>query len=871
MKSCNEIRKTIVNTVFIALFVFLILLIFQGQTEFVYDFKTQNCLMIALIIIICLKYYRNYYKFDVYILFILFEICLVINLTGEHITDKYVYVGIKALWDNYYLTLIVSAISIVLSRIIIPCIDSVFRNKNRGISVYCEEIMNDKKLYDSHKHDAVYICKFIFESRLRTLGVSGRYGMGKTVIMKEIIGITGSIRNIYVTISPLSCNIEEIPTYIVGQIEKVLKDRGIYTNNTRQITNTIQNGYLSSMINVVSGNQTISDLYKNLRKSICELDIKLTIIVDDLDRIYDKKQMQAIFIILDSIISDNCKVIYLYDSSNLNKVFGKEEGIKYIEKYIQDEYKLKEPTFRDLVKIENDDYIKNNKGSLNQEIYRIIDNERNSIEFGTRIYKYSGVDLKFDIYKLTPRNINKIIKMTYEKLSDEDYFKAVKGFERFVFRYYVFEFYYPDLIHQIRDMKDPSLYFRFNYNEENMTLEQVLAEFFNVGVYVVEDPPIRKKQEKYDKFIHIKNNADKLLALNLLGYSIEIFIKHIWEESNKGKALDKINQREQVYNRLFRIVNKDDGLYRNEHYNNKIAAIISSLINESCSEYTDDEWFVKCFKENVLDKVDILDSYNKYTFKKYKDNEETINIMGQDEITSIFYSFKSGNPKKSYWINMMQLYFNYLIKNDKIIFNDTILHNIYLFRFASYRAGIQACKIISKFDFSDSSNNYLDVIFIPKNVELIKRFIESYFGITIVFDYPIQEEYVEKEDIDECKKYLPTLKENIKRIINRLDDIDCNIKNKLREDICYICEALEKLIELIDNSGNYKDTLDRNPIKITSRLVPRDISKYKGKSKEEIDKMFDEDLDNDVLIPTDYNRIMEQFNRDNEEEQNDNL
>ena len=166
-----------------------------------------------------------------------------------------------------------------------------------------------------------------------------------------------------------------IPTYIIGQIEKVLKENGIYTNNTRQIISTIQNGFLSSLLNIINENQTLSDLYKNLRDLIKEQDIKLTIIVDDLDRIYDKKQIQAIFIILDSIVSANCKIIYLYDSSILNKVFENEGGSKYIEKYIQDEYHLKDLTFRDLVRIENYDYIENHNSSNNKIICEMIDDD----------------------------------------------------------------------------------------------------------------------------------------------------------------------------------------------------------------------------------------------------------------------------------------------------------------------------------------------------------------------------------------------------------------------------------------------------------------------------------------------------------------
>ena len=140
-----------------------------------------------------------------------------------------------------------------------------------------------------------------------------------------------------------------------------------------------------------------------------------------------------------------------------------------------------------------------------------------------------------------------------------------------------------------------------------------------------------------------------------------------------------------------------------------------------------------------------------------------------------------------------------------------------------------------------------------------------------MFNYPTYEIPITEDDIKECKKYLPSLKDDLKRIISRLDIIDSNIKEKHKEDISCICDALGKLSELVDNASRYEDTINRIHTNAKFGSVPRDISKYQGKSKEEIDKMFDDDLDNGVLIPTDYKRIMEQFNRDNEEGQNDNL
>ena len=846
---CKKQRKFILIIVVTLLLSSLILLLFKEQAEFIYDFKLQNFLMILILTIIFIKYYKNFYQLVIWINCILVCICLSINLVGCFYVGKYQFIGIKAICENYY----------ILTAFIF---NKKCKNCKIDIIEYNKKIEEDEELFDCHKDDAKYVCKFLFKSNLSTLGISARYGVGKTFIMNKVIDVTSTERNLYVEISPLSCSIEEIPTYIIGQIEKVLKENGIYTNNTRQIISTIQNGFLSSLLNIINENQTLSDLYKNLRDLIKEQDIKLTIIVDDLDRIYDKKQIQAIFIILDSIVSANCKIIYLYDSSILNKGFESEGGSKYIEKYIKNEYSLKDLTFRDLMRIENYKYIENHNSSNNMKICEMINDEVDSIEFGTKIYKYSGNDLKFDKYRLTPRLINKIIQMTYERLSDLEYSESIKGYERFVFRFYVFELYFQDFKQIICNKKHPEEYFKFKYKGNELTLEQVLARYFNVGVYDLEYPSKEKQFEEYIDFIHSEDNAEKLLALDLLGYSIDIFKEYIERRNKIDVAESSATPNEIVYNRGYVNLSYDENYNSRQYFNTKIANMVANLVNMSNSEYTDDEKFIKDFKEKVLDKNDLLEALRSYRFEKYKDNQQTTDILGQDKFTSIFNSFKKGNAKDVYWNDLMELYYKYLIKDDRIVFNDIVLININLFGFVSYRASIYAFMIISKFDFNDYGNKYLDVVSIPKTIELIKQFLEHFFAMTLVFCNPIEKSKICIEDIEECKRYLSSFKVDLQNFIKHISNIDDAVVERLENDLSYIRIALEKLISLIDNANNYKDSIERNYVKTTINYIPRDISKYKGKSKEEIDKMFDEDLNNNELRPIDYKRIMDEFNNE---------
>ena len=856
----EKCRKILISSLLIFILASFALIVFGKNFDIIYCFNIQNIIMILLLTIVFLKYYRNYFKHTARIIIFFAAVCMAVNLVGLFVTDKYEYYGLKAICENrYYLTLFVCIFYFLISIWLSKKCD---KNNTKDHTVYIDKIMKDDKLYESHKYDAEYIIKFLFESKLKTLGVSGRYGTGKTIIIREIMKFTKSSRNIYVEITPLACSIEEMPTYIVGQIEKVLKSKGIYTDNTRQIINTIQNGYLSSLMGFFDKNQTLSELYFNLCDMVKSLDLNITIIVDDLDRVYDVKQIETIFIILDSIVSEKCKIIYLYDSEGLSNKFQEKGGYRYIEKYIQDEYTLKNLSFRDLVLIENDIVRKTGSDSKDNKIYEMIRYEANYIENSTRIYRYSGDDLGFDKYKLTPRMINKIVHMTYKRLSDIGYRESIKGFERIVFRFYIFDFYFPGFKHQIHNKIKFGSYFTFNYKNAEMTLEQVLEKYFDAMAHALKDLDSEKQFAEYVDFVHSGNNADKLLALEILGYSIDTFRKYIMRETMSDASQFNLHPNEVAYNNLFINLNYD-AAYNNIMYNNdKIARIVSNLISLSNSEYTDDERFVKDFRTEVLSKTEMVDAFKKYKFNQYKDNSQTTDIIGLDEFTSIFNSFKKGVASEADWNRMMELYYMYLVKNDDIIFSDDILKNINLFGFCSYTAGIYAFMIMSKFIFKDYENKYLDVLSIPKLMMLIKEFLENYFEVHISFYYSMLDNCVRNSDIDECRNNLPEIKKDLTRFIKALDDIDEIIKNKHQIHLSYIRVSLEKLIELIDNSGNYMDSIKRNHIQVSFRTHQRDISKYQGKSMGEIDKMFDEDLCNGVLLPIDYKRIMDEFNNE---------
>ena len=204
----------------------------------------------------------------------------------------------------------------------------------------------------------------------------------------------------------------------------------------------------------------------------------------------------------------------------------------------------------------------------------------------------------------------------------------------------------------------------------------------------------------------------------------------------------------------------------------------------------------------------------------------------------------------------MELYYECLNKNGKIIFNDSILTNINLFGFCSYAASIYAFKIMSNFVFCDYDDKYLDVAAIPKVMSLIKNFLENNFDIRMRFHYPTLENCVRTSDIDVCRKNLPKLKDDLLNFIEQLKGVDDILRKRFSNDLSYIHEALEKLICLIDNASNYRDSINRNYLKMSFGTAQIDLSKYNNKSKEEIDIMFKDDLYNNKLLPADYKRII---------------
>lgn len=208
----------------------------------------------------------------------------------------------------------------------------------------------DKKLdilFNSRVEDFNRIKKDIQNERCRILGIDSEWGNGKSLIIDHLVQ-DSELRKDYdfIKIDILSMNLDQLIDYLLQQIDKSLKNQGIYTLTSKYLIGYIGNSYygrlLTKVLNIDDSYSTIID---NLAKDINKLSRGIIVIYEDIDRINDIVLLKKIFYIsekLSDIQNTKIKIIYQYNSLELNK-----RGLDYLflQKYIPQAIRLTHLSF----------------------------------------------------------------------------------------------------------------------------------------------------------------------------------------------------------------------------------------------------------------------------------------------------------------------------------------------------------------------------------------------------------------------------------------------------------------------------------------------------------------------------------------------
>ncbi|WP_339059336.1 ATP-binding protein [Fusobacterium animalis] len=665
---------------------------------------------------------------------------------------------------------------------------------------------NDGDLFVERKYDLERLLNYL--NYFSIIGINGEWGSGKSFL-------TNHLKNfILIKIDLLSCNVDEIQTVILNELDKLLKNQGIFSPFSPKLKKILQQGKLFENIsqlfvkNDISYSEAITGLHNNLRS----INKPVVIVYEDLDRVENTTVIKQILDISEKIAGDNVKILYQFSETNLL-----DKGIEriYLEKYIPFILNLTDIPFKSTLS-----YV------LKQEIYKdsLLDEEDFKFLY-LPVYlphfnNFNNLNrpltsIKFELKNVTIRKTQLFLNELNQVINEKGIYKKNK---RVVILFFLLKHFYYEAYKKISSGESLLDTFTFLYQGKNDTILNWVAYCHNEGINILD-------------LITTEDNKLSAFIISIFKYNCDI---------------------ETIGNDFEDFINESRNNIKNKNLNEEKDRIIWSLIANGKSEYTDCEKFINRFYSEVIDipKTEWIKNFNKlwgdlYN-RKYKDMEKRDNYsifrLGISSMVSLFQANYVIGRTGSQWINLIDFYFLYNKNLDMI--TPELIECLYYCELSDRNSYLY---IINKF------NN----LKITKNLnshKSYKRFLLEYLSMFSTLGF------CDTYDIwdlrDNSKEYInvKTIEKNVfLPLRKKLEDLHKNIPMKIiQNDIEILIKFLDKNIELVNTSDNFEKPDIHFDSKVTVRSCNQEIVDKLNSSTlndEEFEKEVIKKYQNQELVP----------------------
>ena len=665
---------------------------------------------------------------------------------------------------------------------------------------------NDGDLFVERKYDLERLLNYL--NYFSIIGINGEWGSGKSFL-------TNHLKNfILIKIDLLSCNVDEIQTVILNELDKLLKNQGIFSPFSPKLKKILQQGKLFENIsqlfvkNDISYSEAITGLHNNLRS----INKPVVIVYEDLDRVENTTVIKQILDISEKIAGDNVKILYQFSETNLL-----DKGIErtYLEKYIPFIFNLTDIPFESTLS-----YV------LKQEIYKdsLLDEEDFKFLY-LPVYlphfnNFNNLNrpltsIKFELKNVTIRKTQLFLNELNQVINEKGIYKKNK---RVVILFFLLKHFYYEAYKKISSGESLLDTFTFLYQDKNDTVLNWIAYCHNEGINILD-------------LITTEDNKLSAFIISIFEYNCDI---------------------ETIGNDFEDFINESRNNIKNKNLNEEKDRIIWSLIANGKSEYTDCEKFINRFYSEVIDipKTEWIKNFNKlwgdlYN-RKYKDMEKRDNYsifrLGISSMVSLFQANYVIGRTGSQWINLIDFYFLYNKNLDMI--TPELIECLYYCELSDRNSYLY---IINKF------NN----LKITKNLnshKSYKRFLLEYLSMFSTLGF------CDTYDIwdlrDNSKEYInvKTIEKNVfLPLRKKLEDLHKNIPMKIiQNDIEILIKFLDKNIELVNTSDNFEKPDIHFDSKVTIRSFNQEIVDKLNSltlNDEEFEKEVVKKYQNQELVP----------------------
>lgn len=313
--------KIIITTsnIYITTYIMFLILIFilDGNFSKSYFISKENFREITTIALsIMLTYAANFIKLKEFLTkFIIYIVSIL--CVGFIFFDPFYFPYNRTSLNKETIIFLVPLILISIVRIV------------RKNNIKNQKVMTE--LYPSRIMDLQNLKKALENENI--VGLDGEWGIGKTFLIQKF---KEEKENDFIIVSLLSINTEEFISFVLNQINKILKKKGIYSFYIKKIKNVIgsQSTSFFNFAEFFSSNETYQETIEEYKKIVSELENQIIIVIDDLDRVRDGEKIEKILNFSLDFAHEKIKFIYLYSQEELKKLENNSFSRNFMEKFI---------------------------------------------------------------------------------------------------------------------------------------------------------------------------------------------------------------------------------------------------------------------------------------------------------------------------------------------------------------------------------------------------------------------------------------------------------------------------------------------------------------------------------------------------------
>lgn len=511
-----------------------------------------------------------------------------------------------------------------------------------GLCIYFEkkQVINQVDniaLFNRRRYDLERIKKYIETEDI--LGVNGIWGSGKSFIINQLkLNLDNGGKYIFIDVDLLSCNLDEIQTILLNEMERVLYEHKIIptysTKLKRLLHENVVYRYLYTLL--MRDHISYSEALTGFMQEISLLNKIIVIVYEDIDRITNVDIVKKIFSISERLASKNIKIIYQYEESNLQKLGLDRE---YLEKYI--------PFVVNLTPIKFIGVLENvfQEQVIDQDILKVEDFNYLVQPIRSNYYFEKALGISqtgsFQMDYVSIRKVKNLVNELVIILKEKELYNN-NEYKRIVINFYVIKHFFTTVYDQLNLEKGLLETIKFEYNGRQYTILELIA--------------MRKINEEIggenglsiDQLIaifEIKDNKEKLFILNLFEYNLEI------EDIKKGF--------QEIVNEPLQNITKKES-------NEKKNRLIWNLLYNGKSEYTNYEVAVnklinKVFSQPKEKQKKAYEEFHDEMFygKNEKTDNTTIFLIGIPQFISIAQALRVSSIGEENWKQFINFYFDY--------------------------------------------------------------------------------------------------------------------------------------------------------------------------------------------------------------------